>query len=42
MLVSETVTTVTSKPKRRPYLLKRKAVTTGLFDGNKKENEKGN
>ncbi|KAL0112005.1 hypothetical protein PUN28_013320 [Cardiocondyla obscurior] len=30
---------VTTKPKRRPYLLKRKALTTGFFD-NKGKNEK--
>jgi len=33
---------VTTKPKRRPYLLKRKALTTGFFDNKgKDEKEKG-
>lgn len=34
---SENVGVAISKPKRRPYLLKRKAITTGIFDGNRKE-----
>lgn len=34
---------VTTKPKRRAYLLKRKALTTGFFDNKgKDEKEKGN
>lgn len=41
MIVLDTITSVASKPKRRPYLLKRKALTTSIFDGNRKENEKG-
>ncbi|XP_018580039.1 uncharacterized protein LOC108917763 isoform X2 [Anoplophora glabripennis] len=28
------------KPKRRPYLLKRKALTTGIFDTNRKDSDK--
>jgi len=33
---------VTTKPKRRTYLLKRKALTTGFFDNKgKDEKEKG-
>ncbi|ENN79300.1 hypothetical protein YQE_01373, partial [Dendroctonus ponderosae] len=28
--------------KRRPYLLKRKALTTGIFDSGRKDVEKGN
>ncbi|XP_056640965.1 uncharacterized protein LOC130447933 [Diorhabda sublineata] len=31
---------VSAKPKRRPYLLKRKALTTGIFDASRKEAEK--
>ncbi|XP_060531686.1 uncharacterized protein LOC132705231 [Cylas formicarius] len=34
---SETVGAVPTKPKRRPYLLKRKALTTSIFDGGRKE-----
>lgn len=34
------VGSVAVKPKRRPYLLKRKALTTGIFDANRKEDEK--
>ncbi|CAG9856797.1 unnamed protein product [Phyllotreta striolata] len=37
---SDNVGGVTAKPKRRPYLLKRKALTTGIFDANRKEDDK--
>nr|XP_968130.4 PREDICTED: uncharacterized protein LOC656511 [Tribolium castaneum] len=37
---TENVGAVVSKPKRRPYLLKRKALTTSIFDTNRKEGDK--
>lgn len=40
--LSESLGSVTTKPKRRAYLLKRKALTTGFFDNKgKDEKEKG-
>ncbi|CAG9836206.1 unnamed protein product [Diabrotica balteata] len=39
-LPTETAGGVSTKPKRRPYLLKRKALTTGIFDASRKEAEK--
>lgn len=41
-IVAENVAAVPSKPKRRPYLLKRKALTTSIFDTNRKDSDKGN
>ncbi|XP_069704355.1 uncharacterized protein [Periplaneta americana] len=37
---SETVVSVSHKPKRRPYLLKRKALTTGFFDTSRGKDDK--
>nr|XP_023030113.1 uncharacterized protein LOC111518025 [Leptinotarsa decemlineata] len=37
---SENAACAVAKPKRRPYLLKRKALTTGIFDTNRKEADK--
>ncbi|XP_063911660.1 rho GTPase-activating protein 6-like isoform X3 [Zophobas morio] len=37
---TETVGAAANKPKRRPYLLKRKALTTSIFDTNRKEGDK--
>lgn len=40
-MFSETSSAIPNKPKRRAYLLKRKALTTGFFDAaNKKDGEK--
>ncbi|KAJ4440588.1 hypothetical protein ANN_08734, partial [Periplaneta americana] len=36
----ETVVSVSHKPKRRPYLLKRKALTTGFFDTSRGKDDK--
>ncbi|RZF47061.1 hypothetical protein LSTR_LSTR011798 [Laodelphax striatellus] len=37
---SEAVSSTVQKPKRRAHLLKRKAITTGFFDTNRKDQEK--
>ncbi|KAK5643976.1 hypothetical protein RI129_007821 [Pyrocoelia pectoralis] len=37
---TDSVATTPQKPKRRAYLLKRKALTTGFFDANRKEGDK--
>lgn len=37
---TETVVSVSHKPKRRPYLLKRKALTTGIFDTTRGKDDK--
>ncbi|RZB41728.1 uncharacterized protein BDFB_007431, partial [Asbolus verrucosus] len=37
---TENVGAVVNKPKRRPYLLKRKALTTSIFDTNRKDSDK--
>ncbi|XP_021919364.1 uncharacterized protein LOC110829683 isoform X2 [Zootermopsis nevadensis] len=37
---SEAVVSVSHKPKRRPYLLKRKALTTGFFDTSRGKDDK--
>lgn len=42
IIVTENVGSAVSKPKRRPYLLKRKALTTSIFDTSRKEADKGN
>jgi hypothetical protein len=39
-LFAETVVSVSHKPKRRPYLLKRKALTTGFFDTTRGKDDK--
>jgi hypothetical protein len=40
LLFTETVVSVSHKPKRRPYLLKRKALTTGIFDTTRGKDDK--
>lgn len=37
---TETVVSVSHKTKRRPYLLKRKALTTGFFDTTRGKDDK--
>lgn len=37
---SENISAATTKPKKRPYLLKRRALTTSIFDTNRKDGEK--
>lgn len=40
LLFTEAVVSVSHKPKRRPYLLKRKALTTGIFDTTRGKDDK--
>lgn len=40
VLVSEIVASAPQKPKRKAYLLKRKALTTSFFDANRKDGDK--
>ncbi|VEN64394.1 unnamed protein product [Callosobruchus maculatus] len=37
---SETCSNLSAKPKRKPYMLKRRALTTSIFDSSRKDDEK--